>query len=161
MSTQAPTPPAPQETGETSLSTLLSTMKIVAHPTTYVFATIPSSRLADFPIPLSSIILLFREPCTSPPDQTTLIIPETLATTHTIPHIYVCKMLTVNVHSSLEAVGFMAVLATKLAERGISVNPVSGYFHDHLFVPVERAREAVEVLEGLREEAAGEGGQGR
>jgi hypothetical protein len=40
----------------------------------------------------------------------------------------------------------MAVLATRLAERGISVNPVAGFFHDHLFVPVERADEAARVL---------------
>lgn len=62
-------------------------------------------------------------------------------------------MLTCAVHSSLEAVGFMAVLATALAESGISANPVSGWFHDHLFVPVHRAEEAVRVLEGVRERA--------
>ena len=154
MSAKAPTLPttASEEAGETSLPTLVSTMKIIAHPTTYVFATLPSTQInfPDFPIPFSEILLFFREPATSPPNQTTLILSRTLAETHNIPHIYPCKMLTINVHSSLSAVGFMAVLATKLAERGVSVNPVSGYFHDHLFVPVERAEEAVEVLEGLK-----------
>jgi hypothetical protein len=58
---------------------------------------------------------------------------------------YPCRMITCNVHSSLEAVGFMAHLATKLAERGISVNPVSAYYHDHLFVPAKEAEEALRI----------------
>jgi hypothetical protein len=28
----------------------------------------------------------------------------------------------------------------------ISVNPVSGFYHDHLFVPVDRAEEAMRLL---------------
>jgi uncharacterized protein len=45
-------------------------------------------------------------------------------------------MITPNVHSSLEAVGFIfARVASKLAERGIGANPVSGFFHD---TPVRR-----------------------
>lgn len=61
-------------------------------------------------------------------------------------------MITLNVHSSLEAVGFMAVIATKLAEKGMGVNPVSGYYHDHLFVPVGREEEALRTLQKLSEE---------
>lgn len=55
-------------------------------------------------------------------------------------------MVTLNVHSSLEAVGFMAAVTRKLTERGIGCNPVSGYFHDHLFVPQGREEETLEVL---------------
>ena len=55
-------------------------------------------------------------------------------------------MITCNVHSSLEAVGFMAKLSTVLAEKGIGCNPVSGFFHDHLFVPVKQASQAVDAL---------------
>jgi hypothetical protein len=62
-------------------------------------------------------------------------------------------MITLEVNSSLEAVGFMAVVAGKLAERGIGVNPVSGFWHDHCFVPLGREEEAMEALGELAEEA--------
>ncbi|EXJ73959.1 uncharacterized protein A1O5_02253 [Cladophialophora psammophila CBS 110553] len=84
----------------------------------------------------------------------TLILRLETAQKHGIQnYTYPCRMITCDVHSSLEAVGFMAVLATRLAGRGISVNPISGFSHDHLFVPVERAEEAVAELLLVREEA--------
>ena len=55
-------------------------------------------------------------------------------------------VITLTVHSDLHAVGLLAAIATRLAAHGISLNVVSAYFHDHLFVPVERAQEALEVL---------------
>ena len=55
--------------------------------------------------------------------------------------------------SSLDAVGFLAVITSALAKAGIGVNPVSAYFHDHLFVAEADAEEALAVLQGL---AAGE-----
>lgn len=50
------------------------------------------------------------------------------------------------VHSSLEAVGFIAAIANKLAENGISVNVVSAYYHDHLFVSSEKAEQVMQLL---------------
>ncbi len=64
-------------------------------------------------------------------------------------------MITLNIHSSLDAVGFLAAITTRLAAAGMGVNPVSGYFHDHLFVPADRADEAMTVLEGLAAENRG------
>ena len=55
-------------------------------------------------------------------------------------------MITLRIHSSLEAVGLTAAVATKLAKAGITANVVAAYFHDHIFVPVERADEAVKLL---------------
>jgi uncharacterized protein len=62
---------------------------------------------------------------------------------------FVAAMITLNVRSRLDTVGLTAVVSTLLADAGISCNVVAGYFHDHLFVPVERAEEALELLGGL------------
>lgn len=61
-------------------------------------------------------------------------------------------MITLTVHSSLEAVGFIATIATRLAEHGMGVNPVSGFFHDHLFVPDGRETEAMTILASIAED---------
>jgi hypothetical protein len=55
-------------------------------------------------------------------------------------------MITLNVFSALDAVGFLAAVTARLANAGISVNPVSGFHHDHLFVPADRAEEAMRLL---------------
>jgi hypothetical protein len=52
-------------------------------------------------------------------------------------------------HSSLLAVGFLAAVTAALASEGISVNPVSAFHHDHLFVPWERRRDAMRILRAL------------
>ncbi len=64
-----------------------------------------------------------------------------------------CRRITLLVHSSLADVGFLAKIATKLAECGIAVNCVSAYHHDHLFVRVEDADRALTLLRELQQSA--------
>lgn len=59
------------------------------------------------------------------------------------------KMLTLNVHSSLEAFGFMAVISKALADAEISCNCVAAYFHDHVFVQAGKAEQARTVIEDI------------
>ncbi len=54
-------------------------------------------------------------------------------------------------HSDLQAVGLTAAVATALAEAGISCNVVAAAYHDHLFVPVESASQAIAALRTLQE----------
>ena len=63
-----------------------------------------------------------------------------------------CRRITLEIHSALEAVGFLAAITTRLAASGMGVNPVSAFYHDHLFVPVDRAEEAVALLEEMARE---------
>ncbi len=42
--------------------------------------------------------------------------------------------------------GLTAAVATALAKEGIACNVVAALRHDHLFVPYDRAAEAMEVL---------------
>lgn len=78
-----------------------------------------------------------------------MITTRTSAIDHGLDFTFPCKMITLNVHSSLEAVGFMAVIAQRLKEIGVGVNPVSGFFHDHLFVPIGREQDALKALQEL------------
>ena len=66
-----------------------------------------------------------------------------------LPGQFASRLITLTVHSSLEAVGFLAAIAGRLAEAGISVNAVSAYYHDHLFVPEHRADEALRLLQNM------------
>lgn len=62
---------------------------------------------------------------------------------------FVAGWITLQVHSSLAAVGLTAVVSAALAEEGISCNVVAGRHHDHLLVPSDRVDEAVTVLRSL------------
>ena len=97
--------------------------------------------------PLADVQLLFRES-----EGITVIVTLDVAQSLGLEYFFPCRMVTLNVTSSLEAVGFMAVVATRLAERNMGVNPVSGFYHDHLFVPIGREDEAIQVLDELARE---------
>ena len=59
----------------------------------------------------------------------------------------VFKLITLTVHSSLDAVGLTAAVSTKLAKHGISANVVAAFYHDHIFVQTEKAEHAMTALE--------------
>ncbi len=82
-------------------------------------------------------------------EGTTLIVLKVEAEAAGMDYEFPCRMITLSVHSSLSAIGFMARITNELARYGISVNPVSGYYHDHLFVPEARAGEALQILSAL------------
>ena len=52
--------------------------------------------------------------------------------------VFPCRLITLEVHSALDAVGFLAAVTARLAAEGIGVNPVAGFHHDHLFVPADK-----------------------
>lgn len=83
----------------------------------------------------------------------TLILPAN-ADTASLAKSPPMRMITLNVHSSLEAVGLTAAFATALTEAGISANVVAGYYHDHIFVPAGDAGRALDVLRSLAADAS-------
>ncbi len=132
--------------GETNLARLLAGMRPLLASETYVFVTIGGdARPAEGLDPL----MTFREP-----EGVTLIVDEEKARLAGVSGMFPCRLITLEIHSSLDAVGFLAAVATRLAQRGIAVNPVAAYHHDHLFVPAARAEETVEVLKALAAESA-------
>lgn len=127
--------------GETNLAKLLGSMSPELLPGVYVFVTLPSG--APHPRNLNPI-MIFRER-----EGDTLILLEDEARATGLPSAFRSRMITLNIHSSLEAVGFLAAITARLAAAGMGVNPVSAYFHDHLFVPADRADEAIAILNGI------------
>lgn len=79
----------------------------------------------------------------------TLILKREQADAAKLSYTSVFSMITLSIHSSLEAVGFLAAITNQLAEHNISVNPVSAYYHDRLFIPVSRTQKAIMLLQEL------------
>jgi hypothetical protein len=128
--------------GETDLDALIRSLKPSLIEGVYVFATVPA--VPDGLAPR----MVFQEA-----EGTTLIVLREEAQAHGLAFEFPSRMITLDIHSSLEAVGFMARIATALAAESMGVNPVAGFYHDHLFVPEDRAEDAMVVLHKL---AAGE-----
>ena len=140
MSTQATHP------GELSLARLLATLTASLHPATYVFAVFPDETKLP---PFSEVEMLFREAKTG---GITIVTTREYAETHGVEYAFPCRRITLDVTSSLDAVGFIAVIVTRLAAAGMGVNPISGFYHDHLFVPLGREKDALKVIAELAEE---------
>ncbi len=124
--------------GELNLATLLRDMKPEMHDGVFVFCTIAHS--AEIPAAIIPL-LTFREA-----EGTTLVLRRAEAERLGLSHRFPSRLITLTVHSSLDAVGFLAAITARLARAGISVNAVSAFYHDHLFVPEQRADEALRVL---------------
>lgn len=126
--------------GETNLDTLIGAMSADLIEGLYVFATVDGEQELSGIVPRMS----FKEA-----EGTTYILLKSEAEALGLAYEFPCRMITLNIHSSLEAVGFMARIATELAKHDMGVNPVSGFFHDHLFVPDGREADAMNVLKEL------------
>jgi inorganic pyrophosphatase len=132
-------------TGETDLATLLSKMQPVLHEQSYVFCSVSQHTMDQLPfIPLG----VFREQ-----EGISIIVTLQQATDLRLPIDATWACITLTVHSSLSAVGFLALITARLARSDISVNPVSAYYHDHLFVPWESRLQAMEILHELSQVA--------
>jgi uncharacterized protein len=127
--------------GESSLLQLLRSMRPILHDGEYVFCTtdMAPGEISDLKAPGR-----FREA-----EGSTLILRREQADAAGLPYGPVFQMITLDVHSSLEAVGFLAAILATLAAHDIAVNVISAYYHDHLFVPAPRAREALLLLDNL------------
>ena len=115
-------------------------MEAVLAEGVYVFVTLP-----DGAIPTGIRPRMVLEEA----EGTTLILLRSAVEKHGLSYEFPCRMITLNIHSALEAVGFIARIASELAKHGMGVNPVAGFYHDHLFVPEDRAQDAMRILKDL------------
>lgn len=131
--------------GETRLSHLLVGLSPELDSEVYVFAQVLPHQLAQLVLsPLGQ----FQEA-----EGVTVVLTQAEAEAAQLPHAYPCRHITLTVQSNLAAVGLLAAVTQALAAAGISVNAMSAYAHDHLFVPCDRADAAIAVLTALSEAA--------
>lgn len=133
--------------GEQELDILLASMNPTIHPDTFVFITLPKSEKAA-PPSLQPQVMVFQEA-----EGLTVITSKLAAEEMGLDYAFPCRMITLNIHSSLDAVGFLARILDTLKNLGIGVNPVSGFFHDHLFVPINKEKQVLEALRDMSQEA--------
>ena len=127
------------------LDRLLASMDPVLSEETYVFLSIAHDEAAERVAQLAPLAT-FREA-----EGTTLIVESKSAHAHGFDAAPAMRGITLTVHSSLEAVGLTAAVATCLAQAGISANVVAAYHHDHVFVPEADAETALKALRQLQE----------
>ena len=128
--------------GETDLKTLLAAMQPALHESPYVFCSLSQETYDQLPF---APLCIFREQ-----EGITVIATQQQAIDSGLAFKTTWACITLTVHSSLSAVGFLAAITRRLAQAGISANPVSAYYHDHLFVPWEKRSQAMGELEELR-----------
>ncbi|WP_126650319.1 ACT domain-containing protein [Chryseobacterium aureum] len=128
--------------GEKDLSILLQNMDPVMNAGEYVFCTVENpSEIPD----IGKILFFFRES-----EAVTVVLEKNIADEWSLHYRYISSWITLNIHSSLEAVGLTAAFANALKKENISCNVVAAYFHDHIFVAKKDAEKAMEALYTLK-----------
>lgn len=107
----------------------------------YVFSTVANMDKID----LNEIIGSFKEQ-----EGITIIISKAYAHKLGLTYTTIMSWITLQVHSSLEAVGLTAAFSKVLADQNMSCNVVAGYYHDHIFVPKEDAEKAMQLLSAMK-----------
>lgn len=129
------------------LANMLRALNPVLNEGVYVFASLPE------PIGLGEVdfIATFREA-----EGLTVVLEEEQAQKAKLPVFFRAAWITLEVCSDLNAIGLTAAFSAALAEAGISCNVMAAANHDHIFVPIDSAREALHQLEGLQNSAQAE-----
>ena len=126
--------------GHKNLEQLIANMEPIKQPGAYVFISVKS--LSGIPAELSVAQISEKE-------GITLVLPQQEADKRNFHYDFVASWITLNVHSSLEAVGLTAAFASELAKHQISCNVIAGYYHDHIFVKATEADKAMQVLKQM------------
>lgn len=127
-----------------NLKELLSTMEPTLHKGVYVYSSVPF----DFDISRLKPVAIFKEL-----EGLTIITDEQNAIESNLHILFRAARITLKVQSELKSVGLTAAFSTSLGNANISCNVVAGAFHDHIFVPVKDADNAINVLLELQSES--------
>ena len=82
-------------------------------------------------------------------EGSTLVITKDMADKNSIHYETIFKCISLSVHSSLESSGLIATLSGELSKQNIPTNVFAGYFHDHIFIPIDKAKLALETISSI------------
>ncbi len=138
--------------GEKNLEALLISLSPELLEGAFVFCTLKGATYGDHVAvsPIASSIASFTEA-----EGLTLVVNKKVADRLGYDYSGVFKCIRLQVHSSLAAVGLTATVIRKLSQHGISANVMAVYFHDHVFIPVMCAQQALELLVELSGQSCG------
>lgn len=133
--------------GEKNLAALIASMTPTLTEHEYVFASVKSYSVEQ--LVLLNPISTFQEK-----EGLSVVVQKEKADENKLAYSSVFRCITLQVHSSLDAVGLTAAVSTKLTEANISANVIAAYYHDHVFIASKDAENALLklnelVLEGI------------
>jgi len=105
----------------------------------YVFCTFKNAKYGDY-LNLNPIGS-FQEK-----EGLTLVITKQRAEQESLKYQELFKCISLGLESTLISVGLTAQISTILTKSNISANMFAGYFHDHIFVPIKDAENALKIL---------------
>ena len=120
------------------LRKLLAALQPELHRGEYVYCTVES-----VPPGVDPVVRVTES------EGVTLVLPREQADQLGMAGVFPCAWITLRVPSSLHAVGLTAAVASAMTRDDIACNIIAGYHHDHLFVPLDRATDAVAALQAL------------
>ena len=137
------------KSGEKKLDILIKNMNPFLNDGEYVFCTIKTDNINDdnkykllFSHP--DVICIFKEI-----EGITLVLNKHYADKMNLKYSTTQAWITLNVHSSLDAVGLTAAVSNALANENISCNVIAAYYHDHLFCDINNKHKAMSILNNL------------
>ena len=126
--------------GESDLNKLIKGLSPKLNDGEYVFTSIKNIELLN----TSEVICTLKEK-----EGLTLILERSRADQLGLKYNFIASWITLEVHSSLNAVGLTSLVTTELANNEISCNVIAGYYHDHIFVSTKDSPKTLEILNYL------------
>ena len=126
--------------GESDLNKLIKGLSPKLNNGEYVFTSIKNIELLN----TSEVICTFKEK-----EGLTLVLERSRAEQLGLKYNFIASWITLEVYSSLNAVGLTSLVTTELANNEISCNVIAGYYHDHIFVSTKDSLKTLEILNYL------------